>query len=519
MSNLRVIVQLNDIDAPDHFELNRKNRLDRETENKKYINTNLQLIDDHTLLVTSNAPSVNADSQSKILRHLHFSFLGFASEVRTVEQIHELLDQLLLKRKNSCLIRFNALRECQIRFLSNFLCKEVQKRLKKTKTTVDHIKLEYYNLHKYNLVNVMSTMSSGRKESISPAGLLFHNFSQLQKWLRTDYTNLFSFGTGHECFDFQFSLTDTHERKFRLNFSLIHYYLCIIDGDTKADMKNVLENSTSRAAVNNTMIVKCLREYLVLAKKSWQVDLLFDIPIIDSDSGNIITEDILQVACAAETGLKVSVSDSKYKLESSRSGIMTDPSTSRVTAKRSQYISTSQIGLRKSPSIPLARQKACVLSTADLNNISFWHCKIDEKFSNVLYARESYYNYKFETKVGKMCTDIKQMVHKSSFVVNSSSKERIFADELDKLKKKYQLALSSFETLLLDVEKSEYSKELSIYYQMKKYELIQHSLRFKVRQLEQCQNRLSSTIDDEMSLLQNMKKVSSDVSNANSKHV
>uniref|UniRef100_A0A0A1WTT0 Galactokinase n=1 Tax=Zeugodacus cucurbitae TaxID=28588 RepID=A0A0A1WTT0_ZEUCU len=235
---------------------------------------------------------------------LRFDCVGTTRNAFVRAEYAMLMDELFLNRSSCCLLQFFPLRECQISFLCNLLVSEVDKRMMVLQAKLLRIKVEYFDLRKYDVINFLGSnhpRSTTKNQRNSRPHNLFGNTLDLLRWLQTRYLQLFGKGQGTENLDLEFTFSDSQTRVHTVRLSIMHVFLCHMDSDTKTCLRNCFENIRSaKRGRKSIMLTDCLREILG-PKANWFTWFVFHVPI--AKGRGIIIDDQLNLASSAYAGI------------------------------------------------------------------------------------------------------------------------------------------------------------------------------------------------------------------------
>ncbi|XP_053946830.1 uncharacterized protein LOC128855714 [Anastrepha ludens] len=480
--------------------------------------------------VPSVMPAVSAKSlKMPIYAKLHsptqtlrFDCVGTARNSFVRAEFAMLMDELFLKKSKCCLLQFFPLRDCQLSFLCNLLVSEVDKRMMIMQAKLFAIKMEYYDLRKYDVINLLgdgsqrSTIKNKRK---SYPHIIFHSTTELLRWLQTKYIQLFARGQGTENIDCEFTFCDIKNNVYTVRLSIMNNFLCHMDGDMKTCLRNCFENihSTERRR-KHVMLTDCLRE-IFKPTENWYTWFIFHVPI--ARGRGVVIDDQLNLATAAYAGINAKLPAYENTQDDFDLGSLLSfwnaPSESDVAisseASNKRRESAASIVMTQNASLLLAATSSRTLSnrwptttkTKQMNDLNFWYSKMDQLVPEVLKQIDAYYECKYRDNIQKICNELKNMLQFGSVRLSNTScglSAKVKRDaSLDRLKRCYEMALVEFMRLAKDIENSVDYSALRVYVEAKKNEIKEFATNCKLRHLEMCQNCLIDTIKNERSYL------------------
>lgn len=295
----RVVVQLTDGSALDVCESSTV-RINKRIPVRN-LKADVEVLDEKTLLL-----SIKNKLQSNRKQEMHFDHVGTQSDTRTSVEISSLVDQLLVQCHNCCLLKFSPMKVTQAPFICNQLENEIEKRLQMLRATISSIRIEYFDVQKYHMINLISDVTKKKRRPNIQND--FANILELHKWFQKDYITLWATGLGHDCLDVHFTFSDINHRTHKVKLSLFNVYLSKMDLDTKNALCDFFRNLGSVRSIKHCLLTDCLKEYFN-NKKAWRTWMIFDVPLLKFN-GNT-TYDMLQLANAAYVGANTSSNESK----------------------------------------------------------------------------------------------------------------------------------------------------------------------------------------------------------------
>ncbi|XP_004530151.1 uncharacterized protein LOC101451702 [Ceratitis capitata] len=451
---------------------------------------------------------------------LRFDCVGTARNSFVRAEFAMLMDELFLNKSSCCLLQFFPLRECQLSFLCNLLVSEVDKRMMTLRAKLIAIKVEYFDLRKYDVINFLgdnqphATVKSKRK---SQPQNLFHTTLDLLRWLQTRYLQLFAKGQGTENMDLEFTFCDTQSRVHTVRLSIMNVYLCHMDSDTKTCLRNCFENIRSaKRGRKSVVLTDCLREILG-PKDNWYTWFIFHVPI--AKGRGIIIDDQLNLASSAYAG--INAKDSTEDIKATNDFEMSSLLSFLDITCGSQVTLNSRLSAndRDAPSAISMAQNSPTFNAANSartnrfanrtnnqsSNLSTWYSKMDQLVPAVLRHIHSLYEYKYHTNIRKICTELKNMLSFGSIrpilCYGNTNRPSERSESLERCERNYKIIMKEFVRLAKDIENSPDSAMLRVYLEAKKKEIKDYATSCKLRHLETCQNCLIETIKTERNML------------------
>lgn len=247
----------------------------------------------NTLQVNSRSSQISNVSSQK--SKLHFDCVGNGYDVNTRSEMSSMIAQLLLRHRNCCMIRFVANRETSAAVLNHLLVQEVDKRMQSGQLSLSCIQCEYYDIRKFDMVNLLGGRPRQSKKFLSTM--------DLQRWLNGEYQHLVAGCQGHECLDFVFTYSDRRRIMYQVKFSYMQIVAGKLDTDGKIALNKCLENIAIRPRGNTSMLVDTIRDYHS-PHQEMQIWMFFEIPVQQRNlhGGGDIMDDMLKFAKTAYAG-------------------------------------------------------------------------------------------------------------------------------------------------------------------------------------------------------------------------
>uniref|UniRef100_A0A1I8NY52 Uncharacterized protein n=1 Tax=Stomoxys calcitrans TaxID=35570 RepID=A0A1I8NY52_STOCA len=265
-------------------------------------------ITDSCIALDYNTLQVNKKSSTtKILQlpsskeTLKFDCVANGFDANTKSEMSLMIDQILLNHRNCCMIRCVAVLESSAAVLNHLLVCEVDKRLQMAQLTLRSVECEYFDIRKFDIVNLLG----GRHHKSQK----FLSTMDLQRWLKGEYQQLVAKCQGHECLDFVFTFSGKRGVMHQVKFSYMQLIAAKLDSQDKLALRQSLEDITIRPrGIQSSMLLDTLRDYL-LPHQEMQIWMFFEIPVrqrpTNSGSDEIMT-DMLKFAKAAYAGFHAS---------------------------------------------------------------------------------------------------------------------------------------------------------------------------------------------------------------------
>ncbi|XP_067618955.1 uncharacterized protein [Eurosta solidaginis] len=467
--------------------------------------------------------TLSGKTASRILTQpLRFDCVGTMCNSFVRAEFSMLMHELFINKSSCCLLQFFPVRESQLSFLCNLLVSEVDKHMMILQAKLFAIKVEYFDLRKYDVINMLDDhqpRSTIKNKHNSRPHNIFHTTLELLRWLQTKYTSLFSKGQGSENIDLEFTFADSKSHVYTVKLTIMNNYLCQMDADTKTCLRNCFENMRSaKRGRKNIVLTDCLREILS-PQENWFTWFIFHVPI--AKGRGIVIDDQLILATAAYTGATAKGSlDDNLDLDGFLSYLEL-PNASNTT------IDTLQSNTHRDPT-DLTMSQNCPLflppyssrtisnrfpsKNNQSNDLTHWYSKMDHLIPMVMKHIDAFYEYKYSHDISKICNDLKSMLHfdtirpyNSGVSIQTTDKA---AEYLDRLKKAFESGLREFVRLAKDIWKSPDSSTLRVYVESKKNEIKEFTRNCKIRQLEMCQQCIVDTIKSERNSLSKTSRIS-----------
>ncbi|XP_037956098.1 uncharacterized protein LOC119685789 [Teleopsis dalmanni] len=305
MEHLRIVVQLND------SVVEIKNTKDGAAENgdSSSNSNNLQakvyLIDFSNIRLDLNQTTDNLTISS---HKMNFDLVSFASDESLLKEVNQLMDQLLLQRRDCSLIRFAAKREWRLTFLYNALIEEVNNRLERLKATVHFVRVDYREIMKNGVRDLLHDLqeedcfADSCKEIANPNDShiscckdKFRSTRELLLWLLNEHRHKWNTASGHEFLELKFFIVDDEHRTFKIKFTLFNLYLDQMDNEERGKLNDYIEQLGGGIdfAFEHSPLTSFLSGHLeATTSTSGRTLLLYDVPVNEDNA----TVDLLQIA-------------------------------------------------------------------------------------------------------------------------------------------------------------------------------------------------------------------------------
>lgn len=255
----------------------------------------------NTLQVNVNSSKISDLDTPK--PQLHFDCVGNGFDANTRSEMSSMMDQLLFKHRNCCMVRCVGKRELSAAILNHLLVCEVDKRFRSANMNITCIQCEYYDIRKFDVVNLVSGATKTKK---------FMNTMDIQRWLNGEYQEMAAGCQGHECLDFTFSYSDRKKIPHLVKFTYIQIVANKLSPDDKVAFCNCLKNISVRPKGTTSMLVDTLRDYYS-PSHDMQMWMFFDIPVQRLKGG--VIDDMLKFAKAAYAGFNTRLNKGVVTLE------------------------------------------------------------------------------------------------------------------------------------------------------------------------------------------------------------
>ncbi|XP_037810860.1 uncharacterized protein LOC119603063 [Lucilia sericata] len=449
-------------------------------DNPAYDNTKAEvlLIDDKSLQL--NLLSIEEDDGpfTNISHKMHFDHVSHSTVEMIKCELAIVMDDLLVKHKNTCIMRFATKQEMDITIFFDLFITFLNKRIYHQKYKLQYIKLECVDIAGSvgNKKNAPSEKGFTMKANLAGLGdnsdddynnndktfrlkrnstNEFRSTRDLLLWLLNEYNYKFADNKGHEKLQFTFSLVDHHQNLFKVKLSLFNIYLDLMSADDRNHWHQFMDHMGEGCQgldcnfIHSGLTISLSGHIEGIA--SLNTLLLFDVPTNIKMTADTI--EMLQMAHSVIKNRKRKELLLSKKLVNlnRRKTLSSNVCTNFILPHQNQDLNNNlDIKLKKErrTSLPLLKDwstKGLSLSTPyninhtiiskplcdkphssnDFNTLSGWYRKIDERFRKICQLREKYYNRYFELKIKEFSSNIQQMFNSLESYIPQNEKDLI----------------------------------------------------------------------------------------------
>ncbi|XP_030371384.1 uncharacterized protein LOC115621772 [Scaptodrosophila lebanonensis] len=464
--------------------------------------SDVKILDNHALLLRLNNNQQTRKVGSlpaRYFRHLEFDAVGYEYEPHMVSETTDLLDEMFRTKQNSSFVRFIVPRINNLNLLRRILVADVDKIMTSMRCRIKSITLEYYDVRKFDMVNMLAEGAS-RARSPSMRRTLqaitsrtMQSTRELFQWLVTEYSALRGRSIGDDFIDVEFVYSDCNLRLHQVHLALFQVFGC----DTRTDVASLFETLASGKNLNRTLLTDCIKECFDF-KRPLRALLLFEMPLNRERDCPEWMRKMLRLADSAYTNISKALDMcSDVVIAAPKQSLLSVCKTGR-SASSDPVRPVSQLKSRMisqyKPVAPTIAELPPATSTYDLER---WYKEIDNKVSEVRHSMDKFYMAMYENKSLQMCNQLRYAeggqdedneCHGDSQSVHSKASHE--ADARDQ----YNEDLANFRRLESEVEHSCFASTLKVYVAKKSYELAKAEKELKQREIDNLRLNVISCI-------------------------
>lgn len=476
----------------------------------------VKILDNRTVLLRINnavhkKKTEMSTSNTRYYRQLEFDAVGFEYESHLRNEITDFVHRTFKEKKNTCFVRFSPHRMQNLNLMTRLLISEVDKSLSGQRLRLKTINLEFYDVRKFEMINMLNNQTTNARNRDSLSGRTMQSTREIFQWLLSEYSVLRSRCVGDDYIDLEFVLTDVSLKRHSIHMSIFQVFG--IDG--RLDIMSFVKTLGEGKNPSNSLVTDCIKESFDWRRPTDTL-LLFEMPL--TKECRFWLRKMLHLADAAYTSINMAMRRKSQDCLTPRSSDETLKSHSplhsktNVTSKSKMDIkvdcrSVSDVKLngkskseikvapkqkdRTPPCMPIGmRRRINCLSTQDYNNLAHWYSRIDTKMHELREHMQKYYTILYQNKMNHICWEFRCMEDE----INETGESGDSGDhELAKTTKKkdeqeafakYKEMLNQFRNLEDEVEKTAFSNTLKVYLSTKTYELTNEEKKLKQRELE-----------------------------------
>ncbi|XP_034114160.1 uncharacterized protein LOC117574432 [Drosophila albomicans] len=427
----------------------------------------LNILDKNRLVMRMRA-SGGAESCYK---EMQFDAVGYEDDVYVRNELSEILVQLFQHQRNCCLLRLTPRRTHNVKLMTRLLYSDVDKVLEKLPYQLVGINVEYHDLRKFDMINMLSTAHRGRLSRRE-----MKTTREMFQWLHNEYSSVRGRGTGDDFINLEFVLCAEGVKQMHVNLAIFNIFDC----NGRADIGNFFKELPSGKLCKSTLLTDCIKESFDRNRHIYTV-VLCEMPL-DKESPRekhkfLRLANVAFMSNEAEAS-KVTAMQVKhaYSTQSLHSGSMRSSSSQLQRSSRTKYL----------------RCRPLNLSLDDHNKLAAWYKRIDKKFAEVKVCMERHYNVKYRQKFLKICKQLKNFAwlqDKSGGDAGRLMLKHSMRDEA--ITSKYIETLRQFRQLEKEVERSPFACTLSTYMSTKNYALMNAAKALQDREIANLQEQRS----------------------------
>ncbi|EDW16493.1 uncharacterized protein LOC6575008 [Drosophila mojavensis] len=422
------------------------------------IDSDVKLMDKTTLLLRTR----NGTETSKSARYYHqlqFDAVGYEDDRHMRLELSDMLEQMIRQQRPGCMLRLTPRRSHNIKLLTHLLVSDLDKILAKLPYQLLGINVEYYDVRKFDMVNMLLNSHRSRAQSSKRT---MQTTREMFQWLHNEYAVLRSRATGDDHINVEFVLADGVNKSHQLFLSIYNIFDCTDRTDINDFFKALSEGRRSKS----TLLTDCIKESFD-PKRPTRTLITCEMPL-DKESTCEIHK-FLHLANLVYSSIGASHENTDTPKAVDSKIITKVSSTSSSSHSMESCKQPSQLGLINIP----FRARPLNLSHEDYSKLASWYHRIDTKFSEVKLSMERHYNVQYRQKFLKMCKQLNSyriLNDKSGgdahgVLMKNSSRDLVAAAN-------YAEALKQFRQLEREVKRCQFSPTLTTYMSTKNYELL-----------------------------------------------
>lgn len=513
------------------------------------------VIDEKSLQLNLISTEEDDFPSTNISHKMHFDHVSQATVEMIKGEMAIVMDDLLLKHKNSCIMRFTAKQEMDLNVFFDLFVTFLTKRIYHQKYILQYVKLECLDI----AASVANSKNSPTEKGFAMRGNLaglgdhsdddcnnnnnsnchryskhikneFYSTRELLLWLVNEYSFKCTDNKGHEKLLFTFSLEDHHKNLFKVKLSLFNIYLDLMTAEDRSHWHHYMDHMGEGCQgidcnfMHTGLTISLSAHIEGIASQTTL--LLFDVPTDITMTADTI--EMLQMAHSVIKNRKrkhlllnknvninrrmsLSVSNNK----NSHMPLSGEKLNNNLSETNIKYRRTSLPLLKgnennnKASTIPynitsfknsMCDKKYNKYSNKDFYTLSGWYRKIDESFAKICQKRELYFNRYFELKIQQFTSNIQQMFKSLECLYAQPNEQNLVQLqnnqlELHELYESYDYVRNIFRQLAVDIKHSEFKEILKIYLETKVFDLNNHAISLKQKHLEMCDQSLKFTFN------------------------
>ncbi|KAH8381335.1 hypothetical protein KR093_002823, partial [Drosophila rubida] len=416
---------------------------------------------DHTHLLMRMSAAGGAES---CYQKMQFDAVGYEDDMHVRVELYEMMVQMLEHQRNCCLLRLTPRRTHNGKLMTRVLVSNVDKILEKLPYQLVGICVEYHDLRKFDMLNMLSTYRGRQREQYSRRDM--QTTREMFQWLHNEYTAVRGRGTGDDYINVEFVLSDGNGKQVHLNLAIFNIFNC----NGRQDIGNFFKELPKGKLHKSTLLTDCIKESFDLNRNIYTV-VLCEMPL-DKESSREMHK-FLRLANVAITCNEAAVALSADK--ATTGPIEQAHSSQSVRSGSLQSSGThlpEQTRARPARSTKYLRCRPLNLSHDDHNKLASWYQRIDKKFAEVKVCMERHYNVQYRQKFLKICRQLKNfswLQDKSGGDAGRLMLKHSMRDEA--ITGRYIETLKQFRQLEKEVERSPFACTLSTYMSTKNYAL------------------------------------------------
>ncbi|KAH8406707.1 hypothetical protein KR222_007313, partial [Zaprionus bogoriensis] len=420
----------------------------------------INVLDKTTLLLHMKSSSEGLKAP-RYYQQMQFDAVGYEDDVHIRDEFNGLLAQMFRFQRNGCLMRLTPRRSHNVKLLSRFLVTDVEKLLRPLPYSLDSINVEYYDVRKFDMINMLMPSRHGQskiKEQPSQRELL--NTRDLFQWLHNEYSIMRTRGSGDGYINVEFVLTFDKQKQMRLYLSIFNIFDCI----ERKDVPNFFQKLPSGKTKQGTLLTDCIKESFDYKRPVFTM-VLCELPL-DRGSAKEMHR-FLQLADMAYMNINAASNKVDLHVKPFES-ILSLPTKSRSSIQLLDRCSSARCFESSS-----LRCRPGSLSPQDYSKLASWYRRIDTKFSEVKKCMERHYDVQYRQKFMKICKQLRSrrpLLDKSGGDADAVLLKNSANDLL--VTARYVEALKQFRQLEKEVGKCCFACTLSTYMSTKNFELL-----------------------------------------------
>lgn len=427
------------------------------------IDSDVKLLDKTTLLLRSNSGTEAAKAPSPhYYQQLQFDAVGYEEDRHVRCELTGLLDQMMRNLRHGCLLRLTPRRSHNLKLLTHLLVSDLDKILQKLPYQLICINVEYYDVRKFDLVNLLL---GSHRSKVQSSKRNMQTTREMFQWLHNEYAVLRGRGTGDDHINVEFVLSEGVHKQHKVHLSIFDIFDC----NGRTDINNFFKALPTGKRSKSTLLTDCIKESFD-AKQPIFTLVLCEMPL-DKECTREMHK-FLQLAdlVCMSIGATHSKMELQVKSIESRTSLQ---SRSRMSSSSNQSLDPIRKHSQRNLTSMSLRYRPVSLSHEDYSKLAAWYHRIDTKYAEVKLCMERHYNVQYRQKLLKLCKQLNScriLTDKSGgdaqgVLLKNSSRDLAASAN-------YMEALKRFRQLEKEVNKSNFAPTLSTYMSTKNYELL-----------------------------------------------